>query len=117
MKSFLVFSILVLTACGRVYNSNFADDLRFGGNVTGSADFFQARSVMATRCFICHSEWATFNETDFEPNFLVDGGNLADSILYTRIRGNVVESGGDMPPSETLSSEEINKIKTWIMGL
>jgi mono/diheme cytochrome c family protein len=116
MAKLIIFSALVLVSCGRPWNSNFSDELRFGGDVTGSDSFLEARQVMSNRCFGCHGEWAALDEAAFEAQGYVTGGDLPNSLLYTRIRGNTVQGGGNMPPSETLSASEVDSIRSWIMS-
>lgn len=69
---------------------------------------------MVNRCFICHASWAPNDQAAFVAAGLVTGSNVAASELYLHIRGNDSGEIGNMPPTETLSIEEINKIKNWI---
>lgn len=107
-----------LLGCGKVRNSSSQDAAIYGASVSGSATFLQARTVMASQCFSCHSNWSSFSENQFLTSSLVRAGNLSGSSLYTRIRGNDTGQTGDMPQSNpNLSSDDLNSIKQWIQGI
>ena len=118
MKTIWMIAILIfLSACTKPYNSSYSDKMKYGANLTGSSAFFSARDVMISRCFTCHSEWALLNEDEFESTGLVTGGDPNVSPLYIKISGNDSGIQGDMPPSDSLSADEIQRIKSWIIGM
>jgi hypothetical protein len=115
IMTLLIFSIF---GCARPFNSSFSDGLIYGANVTGSANFLEARAVLAKSCFSCHSGWAGYSEPDFVSQNLVIATDLSSSLIYTRLRGNDTGTGDqNMPPSETLASDDTIKIKSWIVGM
>ncbi len=112
--NFLVFNF----GCGKVRNSSSNDASIYGSSVTGSANFLEARTVLAASCFSCHSNWANYNESQFVSANLVRANSLLNSSLYTRIRGNDTGIAGDMPQSNpNLSNDDMAKIKQWIQGI
>ena len=105
-----VFSI----SCGKVKNSSSSD----GGTTVGTTDFVSATDVLNSKCFSCHSTWASYSSDDYIKKGLVSKGSVANSSLYTRIRGNDAGQAGDMPPGQpNISVSELKSIKTWISGL
>lgn len=117
-KTAILFIILFSVSCGRPpYNTSTSDALKYGSNVTGSAQFLTARTVMLSTCFACHGSWSAWNEADFISNGRVVARSLVDSALYTRIRGNSTGVVGDMPQNSSLSSDDIVAIKNWILGM
>ncbi len=119
MKKIAVILFLFLgLSCGRPpYNTSTSDSLKYGSNVTGSAQFLTARTVMLSNCFACHGSWAAWNEADFVSNGRVVARSLIDSSLYTRIRGNNTGVVGNMPQNASLSSDDIVAIKNWILAM
>lgn len=113
----LIFSSFNIS-CGKVRNSSSNDASIYGSSVTGSANFLEARTVLAASCFSCHSNWASYNENQFVSANLVRANSLLNSSLYTRIRGNDTGVAGDMPQSNpNLSNDDMAKIKQWIQGI
>lgn len=107
-----------VSGCGKLKNTNSNDALVYGSSVTGTSNFLNARGVMATKCFSCHSSWGNYSESDFISNGLVVARSTTGSSLYTRTRGNDTGIAGDMPVGgPNLSSTELTTIKTWINGI
>jgi uncharacterized membrane protein len=113
----LAITVILTGSCGKVYNSSSADQAKYGSAVLGSANFLAARAVMASQCFSCHSNWANFDEAAFVSGGFVVPQSLPGSKLYTRIRGNSVNSTGNMPPSGVLTSQQVDTFSTWISGM
>ena len=117
-KIIAVLGLSVIFGCGRSpYNSSTSDALKYGSTVSGTANFLAARTVMLSSCFACHGSWSAWTEAEFVSNGRVVATSLADSILYTRIRGNSTGVAGNMPQNGSLSSEDIVVIKNWILGM
>lgn len=118
-RQFIVFGVAMgsLNSCGKIYNSSSYDKERYGANVTGSLNFLAARAVLVGQCFLCHSNWATLDESGFVSGQLVVARDLSGSKLYTRIRGNEITSAGNMPPTGVLTSRDIESISNWIGGM
>lgn len=117
---FIFFIILIfsLLSCGRVYNSSTLDEQLYGSEVNGSENFQLAQAVILSKCVSCHGAWADYSEEDYISSGLIEVGLSQDSELYVRIRGNDSSTSGDMPTNgNTLTSDEIVKIKTWINEL
>lgn len=111
------FIILIFTffGCGRVYNSSTLDEQLYGSEVSGSQNFQLAQAVILSKCVSCHGAWGSYTEEDYISNGLIEVGLSQDSVLYVRIRGNDSSTSGDMPTNgNTLTSDEVVKIKTWI---
>lgn len=108
---------VLLTGCGNPYNSSYSDALKYGSGVTGSANFIAARTVMVNHCFTCHAQWAGWNEAAFLSGGIIATRDLTNSLLYSKIRGNEVNSAGNMPPSESLSVEDLLAIRAWISNM
>ncbi len=115
---FLLMAMISGMGCGRPpYNSSTSDALKYGSNVTGSAQFLTARTVMLSSCFACHGSWAAWNEAEFVSNGRVVARSLIDSSLFTKIRGNSTSVVGNMPQNSSLASDDIVAIKNWILGM
>jgi len=114
--------ILALGACGKVYNSSTYDASAYGA-ATGSANFLAAQAIIKANCAICHVQpshqaWGGMSEADFISQGLVKPGDLAGSLLYTKIQGNRSGVAGDMPQGGTpLTSDQITVIETWILNI
>lgn len=113
----LLAAFAVLVGCGKVYNSSSSDFARYGSGVPGSANFIAARVVMSGQCFSCHSNWATLNEAGYVSAGLVTSRDLSGSKIYTRLRGNSLNSTGNMPPNGLLTTQEVDAISIWISGM
>jgi uncharacterized membrane protein len=118
-KAVVLFALLGIfsAGCGKPYNSSTADALKYGSNVAGSANFQLARQVMLNSCFTCHGAWANWSEADFVSTGHVVARSPADSMIYYRLIGNDTGNPGDMPQNGALSTEDLNTIKTWILGM
>jgi uncharacterized membrane protein len=117
-KWFFFFSILALSSCGRLQNSNSNDANIYGSSVAGSANFVSARLILSNKCFSCHASWSSYTETQYVGLGLVVAGSTTSSSLYNRIRGNDTGQAGDMPVTgSNLTSEELKTMKTWIQGI
>jgi hypothetical protein len=119
---FLILPLLLsLGACFQYTNSVSGDVQRFGSNVTGSDAFLSAREVFQNKCFECHGDWATLNETDFTTyapsgEVLVQAGDAVNSLIYYRIRGSSGPKGPKTMPNSgaQISSQELETIEDWI---
>lgn len=119
MKKFAyLLSILALSSCGRLQNSNSNDANVYGSSVAGSVNFVSARTILSNKCFSCHAGWSAYTESQYVSVGLVVAGSTTNSSLYNRIRGNDTGKAGDMPVSgSNLTSEELKTMKTWIQGI
>ena len=113
----VLLGFLAIGGCGKVYNSSSSDLARYGTGVSGSLNFLDARATMVNRCFSCHSNWAGWDEAAYVANSFVTARSLLNSKLYTRIRGNEVNSTGNMPPTGVLTAQEVETFSTWILGM
>lgn len=113
----LSLGIFAIGGCGKVYNSSSSDLAIYGTGVSGSVNFLNARATMVKRCFSCHANWAGWDEATYVTNSFVTARNLSNSKLYTRIRGNEVNSTGNMPPTGILTTAEVESFSTWILGM
>lgn len=112
---FLNISIgLSLLSCGKVKNSSSGD----AGAFVGTSEFVSAMEIISTKCMSCHPGWTGYTADTFVKKGLVFKGSPANSILYTRIRGNDIGQAGDMPPGQpNLSVSELREIKSWINSM
>lgn len=101
--------------CGKFKNTNSADQALYGFTNAGGPEFKAAFPVLAKNCTGCHSQWNSWNETDFVTNGLIMGNSPEQSPIYFRIKDNDVGIAGDMPTgSAPLSATDIALIKTWV---
>ncbi|MEK6772314.1 MAG: hypothetical protein AABY64_00105 [Bdellovibrionota bacterium] len=115
----LLIAAITLFGCGKVYTSSTNDLNVYGSGVTGTSVFLNARAVLAVNCMNCHSNWGAYTQQDYIDKFLVIRASPADSIVYSRLRGNDIGIAGDMPAGgrPNLTSEEMKKIKDWISSI
>jgi len=113
--SLLVLFALALGACMQTENSNAIDDEKYG-NITGTADYREARFILSQNCGNCH-DYHTKTQAELESAGLIDYGNPLASQLYYRIRGSQGALGPkDMPESGSISAGDLNQIKIWIQN-
>jgi mono/diheme cytochrome c family protein len=118
----LCLASFVPLACGKVYNSSSYDASTYGA-ADGTAQFLAAKDIIKTNCASCHTRpshqaWAGFSEKDFISQNLIKAGNLAGSLLYTKIQGNRTATPGNMPDGGTLlTTAQIITIENWILNI
>lgn len=120
--SILSFVLLLLNACGKVENSSSQDAVLYTDTtVEGGEAFQKIRTVLATKCFTCHSHtsWKAYSEAQFFSNNLASSGSLSGSMIYYRLIGAKSGAGPkDMPESgAAFTSDEITLMENWILGL
>ncbi len=115
----MLIAAITLFGCGKVYTSSTNDLNVYGSGVTGTSLFLNARAVLAVNCMGCHSAWGSYTQQEYISKFLVIQASPADSIIYSRLRGNDVGIAGDMPAGgrPNLTSEEMKKIRDWISSI
>ena len=109
-------AIVLQLGCGKVITSSSNDKTIYGSNSATSANFTNAKAVLAQNCFQCH-DWSTYTEADFSAQALIIPNSALSSRLYQKIKGNDSGTAGNMPPSGALTSDDIIKIRTWINGI
>ena len=123
IKSLIVpFSILfLLNACKlAAVNSTAQDNVVYGGGNTGDgtaagARFAGAQAVIQRNCVSCHAGLNFKSDTDALQSGYIVAGNSSGSKLYSQMRGSGVAGGAQsMPPSGSLTSDELSKVRTWI---
>ncbi|WP_413581179.1 hypothetical protein [Bdellovibrio sp. HCB288] len=115
-------ALLAPLSCGQSYNSSYYDADIYGEGGGGTPAFQAAQAILRTECATCHTQashqsWGNISEAQFIALGLVSPGNLSGSQIYTKLRGNSVNSTGNMPPSYSLSNSQIQTIETWILGI
>jgi hypothetical protein len=117
----LLLSVFIGPGCGssivQVENSFSGDGSRYGTEFDSSSAFGQARVVMSNRCAQCHAEFVSRTESQWVSLNLVVAGNATGSSLYGRLRGSGVGGVENMPPSGTLTTQELDAVRNWINGL
>lgn len=109
--------VVLPIGCGKPYNSSSSDAEKYGVTAVGTTNFQTMMKVVTNKCVSCHQAYGNYGEAEFVSNGLVVARSLSGSKLYYKIRGNKTAVAGNMPPSESLSTEEINTFETWIMGI
>jgi len=109
--SILVLFVFLIQSC-QVYNSGSNDLTEFAGG----SSFNKSKAIFASKCSGCHN-YQNFTEQEFiNAGYLVQGD--ADlSKIYNRLKGAGVGGVEDMPPSGSLSSDDLETIYNWVMGL
>lgn len=88
----------------------------------GTTRYREAARVLRRYCINCHS-FAGFSEaallTTRAPNGLlyVQARSLENSYIYTKIRGNMTSTTGNMPPTGSVSANDLAKIADWILNI
>lgn len=87
----------------------------------GPLRFARASNVLRRHCISCHPDYSTLTENQFKTfttiekgDFLMAPGDLDASGIW-----RVLRSGGEddyMPPDYTLSPEDLETIRDWILG-
>ena len=119
---FLLMLSVFWVACAD-YNSSTSDDLEYvevTANDANDPKFAKAFGIIKTRCASCHNGyhqgWYSYNSNDkWIASDLVVKGRADTSKLITKTYLN--NTGGNMPPSQELTLEEYNFLKTWINGM
>lgn len=104
----------VLMGCMQTQNSS-SGDAQYYGDSSISPEFASARAIFAENCTPCHQFYSQ-SESQLISQGLVVGGDSAHSPIYYRLKGSALTSLGnqDMPTNGTLTSDQIEEIKTWI---
>lgn len=104
VKTWIVFTLLILTACGRPSKlPENSDALSAGGSAPGFDILLQ--KIFQPKCVACHASFATHGGI----MSAVVAGNPDASVLYTKV------ATGQMPKNGTpLSSSEVTAIFDWI---
>jgi len=110
-------------ACGdtlQTLNSSAGDDVLFGSDdallVGASTGFGPARRVILGQCAGCHPNFGTYTESAWQSEGYVLAGAPDSSSVYFRLRGSGSPSA-NMPPNGTLSSADIQAVRSWIQNL
>ena len=124
MKKILSLIILsvVLSSCGQDYNSSSNDAGQYApiegidSSTAGGARLLAAYRVMQSKCFQCHSSWATYKTNAlWVSSGKIVAGNPSASSAYTSLKNN----NGNMPPDPyaQLTTEELETVTNWIQGM
>lgn len=108
MKRFVLPSILILALIFTVScSSDDDDDLGPNDNPTSITYTNTIKAIIDGNCTGCHGN-PTSNGA---PMSLVSKANVQDAISNRNLIGRV--ENGSMPPNGTLSSTQINALKSW----
>lgn len=102
-----------------VYDPSLANEGKDGGT-TVNPKFAPVKALLDAKCVTCHqhsSNLRNMTETKALANDLVRAKNLAGSKLYTYLKGNSVNSSGNMPTDGTLSAAEVQAVADWINSI
>lgn len=118
--SLFVFSLFL--SCQEIVNSASDDKYRYTEPIFVGTDSFLATMTVLqnTGCFNCHFQWSSFTTDDFISNGLVDPQNTEGSKIYFRNSNATVGPGPrNMPTngSPPISTNDLEKIQTWIMSI
>ncbi len=112
--------ILGLSSClVQTYNSVSNDDRRYAQPVLDSRSvwFQKSSAVLRLQCSGCHKDFATMSEEQWVSSRRVVPGSPETSPMFSRVRGSQVGGQENMPPATSLSREEIQVLRDWIINL
>ncbi len=118
LRYYFLFSFLFVNC--QAYNNSTHDRYVYGGSSFDlSTSFGQAMQVVSTRCFQCHSFFATYTtEALWKESGFVVAGSLPGSKLYYRLTGANLGIGSEnMPQNGSLTSNEIATLRSWISNM
>ena len=106
---------LGITGCAlHTDNSSAGDRTRFSA---GSETFLAARAIFKQSCVPCH-QYEAYTEEQFKAEGLIVVGDLNSSVIYNCLKGSGGGQGKkDMPPSGSLSADQMNIIATWVQSV
>lgn len=116
----LILAVALVISCGQSYNSHSSDDLLVAskpaaGECDGEAAARRcaALTVLQSKCYSCHGDWAAYKtDDDWKNSGKVSANNTAGSVVYSR----TINAGGDMPLGGTaLSAGDFQALQQWIL--
>lgn len=116
-KFLLIFPLmLLLSACGQDYNSNYNDRGTYSDiGIPSGTPLYNSYVIIQNKCFSCHA-WQDY-KTDqaWIDSGRVIRGSYDTSPLKTRLKN----FGGTMPlePYAPLTTAELETLRTWINAL
>lgn len=114
--------ILILgNSCGKVENTNSPDAVNYS-IPDGTTRYKEAARVLRKYCINCHT-FAGYSEQSLLTTRSVSGlpyvqaRSLEGSPIYTIIRGNLTSITGRMPPTSSVTANDLVKIQDWILNM
>ncbi len=109
---------LALSGCFQTENSS-AQDAAFADDPNSTPEFRAARLILSQECASCH-DYHTKSEAQLIEDGDIIAGDPDNSPIYFRLQGASSPNDPgekDMPQNDSISLNDVAKIKVWIEGV
>ncbi len=106
---------LLLTSCLQTENSSSQDADQYGDQApAGSVEFLAARSVFVSKCSNCHGFHLQTEDELIEANYVIPGSPNSSPLFYRMQNSSGAQRPKNMPPTGTVSENELQTVFDWI---